>query len=267
MSVVATSIGLPRASVSSLRRAARSSSVRPGSRSTSRSTSLSDLASPRAVEPNTLTFRAPCLRAIASSSPRRRRKAERLSCDKPSAACAERIRRSPHVASSRSSVATEGTAAPVSYRATADCEVPAIAATSACERPAVSRAFRSMAPMFMMAILYLIRYRSSESRTTGELTAYGMEAAAAFHAERQRSRPRKKHFAVRSEVAPDAAGAGRSLRAECDPDARATRTIVRVRERTDGGPSHRRRRSRPAVGRAPTSIPMPLFSASRHRSA
>ena len=56
---VKTSTDRPRSSSRSCSSALTSRSVRPGSTSTSRSTSLFGPASPRAVEPNSRTFRAP----------------------------------------------------------------------------------------------------------------------------------------------------------------------------------------------------------------
>lgn len=62
---VTTSTRRPRASSSSCLRATKSRRERSGARAMRRSRSLSGAASPRAREPNTRTFRAPCRAAIS----------------------------------------------------------------------------------------------------------------------------------------------------------------------------------------------------------
>src|ERR1039458_950936 len=74
---VTTSTGVPKTSCRSISRPPRSERLRPGSRSTRKSTSLRESLSPRATEPNTRTLWAPCL---AASSRTESRRVARKSC-------------------------------------------------------------------------------------------------------------------------------------------------------------------------------------------
>jgi hypothetical protein len=66
-----TSTGVPKTSSRSMSRPPRSERLRPGSRSTRKSTSLCKSLSPRATEPNTRTLRAPCRAATSRTESRR----------------------------------------------------------------------------------------------------------------------------------------------------------------------------------------------------
>jgi hypothetical protein len=152
MSGVATSTGIPRSPWASRRKAARSRSVLPGPSSARRSMSLPGTSWPRASDPNTRTRRTPCRRAASSRLRRCRRtaRARGPSCprtdvvrdDVPVAGTARSSSRCPQAPNSRSSVGSVGSAAPVSYRARAGCEVPARSATAAWESRAPARARR-----------------------------------------------------------------------------------------------------------------------------
>src|ERR671915_510861 len=174
MSGVATSTGIPRIPWASRRKAARSRSVLPGSSSARRSMSLPGSSWPRASDPNTRTRRTPCLRAASSRLRRCRRSARArgpscprtdvVAADAPVAGTARSSRRRPQAPNSRSRVGSVGSAAPVSYRARAGCEVPARSPTAAWESRAPARARR------------ISRGRSC---TTADYTSFGIRAETA----------------------------------------------------------------------------------------
>ena len=129
------------------------------------STSLVAVSSPRATDPKTRTFLAPERRNTSRSIFRFRRRsrprgavAERTELGTGSASSrAFRASCRPHARSSRSRVGNEGRVRPLSYRAMADCEVPARAASSACVRSASRRALLIRSAGCIGA-LYLFRY-------------------------------------------------------------------------------------------------------------
>ena len=132
---VTASTGTPRASAASCSNPIRSSSVRSGSSSTRRSTSLPVRSVRRATDPNTRTFRTPCRRAIWFRRPRDcRRRARRLrgGADRRGGSFdrAASSRELPHATRSRSSVLSDGVEPPDSYRATAGWDVLARRASS-----------------------------------------------------------------------------------------------------------------------------------------
>jgi hypothetical protein len=130
--------------------AASTSSPVPGARSTSRSTSLSMVSSPRATEPKTRRFDAPWEEA-ARLRARRCCTTRRPSGPVNRARAGAGLRRAtassrPVAATRRVSVGSEGCRAPASYALITLCVTPARRASSAWVSPERRRASRSSAP-------------------------------------------------------------------------------------------------------------------------